>query len=901
MVKKDALPDTFSTGELIRTRLYRPPIKPDHLLRQHLLQQLSDGFHGVATLISAPAGFGKSELASSWIETRGLPCGWVSLDETDNDLAAFVDDLVAAIKSVYPNLETQTQSLIESPLPPPAKIIARSLCDDVDLIDTRFVLVLDDIHRVEAENIFALLGELLNNPSPKIHLMLIGHWDPPLPMVALRACGQITEIRVANLRFSQAETSQLLHLLFDRDMDDTLAGSLTVQTEGWLMALRLAVVWMRHHETTTNLSELPISGDGRYLPDFLLEDVLEALPEPQRSWLLRVSLLDRFCAPLCEAICHPNDLSDSLTGVDFIAWLQDTNLSLVSLDDTGTWFRLHPMLQTQLQTLLRQDIDEDAISDLHMRAANWLSDHGAIDEAIQYALQVGQSDYAITLLAEHRYRLINNEDWYRLKQWVSRFPEAMTGYEPVLLATNGLLALIRGEFQALPKIRAAINYALHTRSGDSDLYRPVYAELRLFDAFDNIFRGSGEAVNQCGHDILTHIPDHAELHQAIGIGIKVIGHQMNGDMDAGAEIARKGLVNPDWSQKPLAQIQCWLHTAYFMDGRLATVIQSGSRSLARARQAKLYTTANHLIWLIGASHYLRNELDAAEQYLSELVETGATAGGTSYAYAVWTLVRIYLHTGRDAEADRVLEEALIWFNETDNRVSQMILRAFQVERALDEGELSTAGALAAEIDFSAMTLPWEYPTPQTTAVRLLLVEGTPESLASALAQVSELEAVLLQVNRKQHLIAVQAHYALVLNSLGDSAAACEKLKQAILLGQPDGFIRSFVDLGPDMEKLLRLLHKQHLPDLRDSCKYIDRILAAFPARSTSLPLHIDPLTEREQEIMCLLSTDRSTQDVANELSISLATVRTHIKNIYAKLDAHSRYEAIHRAQALNLL
>ncbi|MCA9875863.1 MAG: hypothetical protein KC441_19460, partial [Anaerolineales bacterium] len=294
------------------------------------------------TLISAPPGYGKSVLASMWQEASGLPSGWVSLDESDNDLFIFVSYLLAAIETAVPHTPLQTQTLLSDSSFTAAANLARYLLADLNQIDTPFLLVLDDIHTIREQSVFDFLETLLNHPSPALHLVLVGRQDPPLRIASMRAYGRITEIRMRDLRFTPSETSLFLNRMLERDISKSVAAEWTDKTEGWIVALRLAALSLRYRPPSRQLSA-HAPGNNQFLQEYLLAEVLARLPAPLQSYLLKSALLDRFCAPLWEAVVldERDDGRPEMTGESFIQWLQQSNLFLISLDQQNEWFRFH--------------------------------------------------------------------------------------------------------------------------------------------------------------------------------------------------------------------------------------------------------------------------------------------------------------------------------------------------------------------------------------------------------------------------------------------------------------------------------------------------------------------------------------------------------------------------------
>ncbi|MGA6925497.1 MAG: hypothetical protein WBY88_07440, partial [Desulfosarcina sp.] len=330
--------------------MYRPPIDAAHLHRGDLLERLKLSQYRPLTLVSAPAGYGKSTMVSCWIESCDVPSAWVSLDESDNDLRLFLTYVISSIENISPDVCTETRSILKVDPLPPVAIIARSLINELDRIENPFILALDDYHLIHNKSIHELIDELLRHPLPLMHLVLIARRDPPLQLTALRARGQMVEIRTGDLRFTLEETSLFLQQMTGATVDDSVAAILEAKTEGWVTGLRLAALSMRHNkDVARKLAELPT--ENRYVMDYVVTEILSHHPPFVQAWLLKTSVLDRFCAPLCVAVCRSDtDAAVSgLKGRDFLDLLENAGLFVIALDDEREWFRFHHLFQALLK------------------------------------------------------------------------------------------------------------------------------------------------------------------------------------------------------------------------------------------------------------------------------------------------------------------------------------------------------------------------------------------------------------------------------------------------------------------------------------------------------------------------------------------------------------------------
>jgi LuxR family maltose regulon positive regulatory protein len=901
---------------LLRTKLYRPPITPDLEPRTRLLERLDERRQRPLTLISAPAGYGKTMLASMWLETCGCSSAWLSLDEADNDLDTFVRYLLAAVRSAFPTLELKTEPLLDAPTAAPAPVLARYLLNDLAQIGERFILALDDMHLIQEQAIHELLGKLLQHSPPSLHLVLIGRHDPDLPIPSLRARSQVTEIRAQDLRFTPEETAGLLRQMLQREVDDGVAAEWTQRTEGWVTALRLAALSMRHRDASDGLA-VSAEGDSRYLREYLLAEVLSRLPVSEQALLLKTSILDRFCAPLIEAVClTDSDESVSLanvTGQVFISRLQRENLFLVPLDGRGEWFRFHHLFQQHLLTMLQGQVGAAEIAALRLRASRWFAEHDLVEDAIQYALAAADADAAVHLVEQQCYDLMNTEQWSRLKRWLTWLSEDVVAQHASLLSAQAYLALFRGEDLKMVTSVQQAERLLVTLPPQAAERQIVQAELAVIQGGMGIIGDQPTRAIATARKSLEVLPPQAQHIRSIAIDVVAIGLQMQGDLRQSVSLMKNVLADPSWAAGLHVKMAHSLCIACFQAGDLGGVLRFAREYLPIAEQRYPGESLSFVRHNLGSAHYLRNEFAQAEPYLLALWQDRATSAPQYLAMGVFALALIYLSQDRLVEAEQVVDRLSAYLRETGDTHALANTEAFRVELALRKGDLAEARYLSRSIDFDLRPPIWFFYVPQLTAIRLLLAEGSDQSLDEARTRLDALDEQMRKIHRNNVLIDVLALQALVCDARGDELAAMEKLGAALTLGEPGGFIRTFVDLGPPMAGLLVRLKEQQTG--RGLAAYVDQILATFPdeARETEKPEPApariqppvmpltNPLTRREVQIVKLLATDLSPQEIAAKLVISPHTLNNHTKNVYRKLDAHKREEAVQRAKEMGLV
>ena len=896
---------------LLTTKLYRPPVTPDLEQRARLIERLQRNRQRPLTLISAPAGYGKTMLASLWLESCGCPSAWLSLDEADNDLPTFVRYLLAAVLSAFPTLELKTQSLLDAPTAASVPVLARYLLNDLAQIENRFILALDDIHLIQEQAILDLLGELLHHSPPFLHLVLIGRYDPDLPIPSSRARSQVTEIRAPDLRFTPEETAGLLRQMLQREIDDAVAAEWTQRTEGWVTALRLAALSLRHRGWSDGLA-VNIEGDNRYIQEYLLAEVLSHLPAAKQAWLLKTSILDRFCAPLIEAVCltGPGESASlaNVTGEVLISRLQRENLFLVPLDGRGEWFRFHHLFQQYLLGLLQAQLGATEVAALRRRASGWYAENGLLQEALQYALRAGDVDAAVHLVEQRRYDLMNRERWSLLGRWLALLPEDAVQESLPLMSARGYLAVHRGQNLEMVTVQQQAERLLAKLSPESAEVQTTRAEFSVIQGALDILVGQPTRAIAAARRSMEMLPPQALHIRSIAIATTAIGLQMQGDLKQGVALIEKAFAIPSWPAGLRAKLAHYLCIAYFQEGYLGSILRTAREYLPIAEQLHLGESLSFVRYHLGSAHYQRNEFAQAERYLLALWQDRAISAPNYLAMGTFALALSYLAQDRLVEAEQVIDLISAHFQETRDSFALANTEAFRVELALRKGDLVEARYLSRSIDFDMRPPIWFFYVPQLTAMKLLLAEGTVSSLDEARTRLDALDEQMHKIRRNNVRIDVLALQALVCDAQGDETTALQKLRAALELGSIGENIRTFVDLGRPMAGLLTRLSETHADSRVTS--YIDRILAAFAAEDPAkkrqklqpaTTLLENPLTLRERQVIRLLATDLSPQDVAHKLVISPHTLNTHTKNIYHKLEVHKRAEAVRRARELGWL
>ena len=899
-----------TTDTLITTKLHRPPLDRIHVHRPQLLERLDQRRSRPLTLVSAPAGYGKSVLIQSWLETFDISDAWVSLDKNDNDLRTFTAYFVAAVETLFSGACRNTQALLSASDLPPSAVLGANLLNELDRIKQRFILVLDDFHHIENESVLEMITQLLSHPPQAMHLVLIGRLDPALPISALRAQSLVTEIRTQDLRFDLNETEEFLAQVLGIQVDSSTAAALEEKTEGWVTGLRLAALSMRHRNNLDpKLLESQV--DAQYVMEYLFTEILSLQPPEIRQYLLSIAILDRFCAPLCEAVClsGAGALSCELGGWEFIAWLKKENMFLIPLDAENRWFRFHHLFQKLLSNQLKRHFSSEDINVLHARASAWFAENGLIEEAIRHALASGDVDGAAQLVEQNRQTLLNTDRWYVLEKWLSMLPDTVIQQRPELLLAQVWIHYFHFRLTLIPSVLDVAESLLSNKPKEKLLYGEIY----LFKGVLCFLQGDGAPSLKYIEDALKRIP--TTYHMIRGFAETYFGFagQMQGQKERVMDVL-SGLLHQQ-SLHDIRKVRVMLSLVYvhMVSGNLAlsVTLNQQLKNFAISIESIIYVALSS--WFQGVIHFCRNELDMAIDYLSQAAETSYIMPKRASADCLAVLALAYQATQQTDKVSATMERLLEYIHSSKDSTFLEIAHSCRARMSLMKGEAPFASGLPGFDTTSggeAMFIFLEIPG--ITQCRVLLAEGSDEGLREAEKRLQE----YLRLSRTQHNtfqnITIMALQALTFEKQGRTDDALAVLETAVDLARPGGFIRPFVELGPTMEGLLKRLAEKNV-----ASGYIGQLLAAFREDQSGVkhgtfetqtvgrpsvsnqPL-VEPLTNRELEILDLLAQRLRNKEIAAKLFISPKTVKKHLDNIYSKLNVSTRQQAVEKSHMLGI-
>jgi LuxR family transcriptional regulator, maltose regulon positive regulatory protein len=905
---------------ILATKLYIPPPQLRVVLRPRLTERLNQGMHRKLTLISAPAGFGKTTLLSEWLASCERPAVWLSLDEGDSDPTRFLAYLVAALQTIAADIGEGVLGALQSPQPPPTESILTTLLNEITTIEDDFVLVLDDYHSTDARAVDDALAFLLEHLPPGMHLIIATREDPHLPLARLRARGQLSELRAADLRFTPEEAAEFLEGVMSLDLSAEDIAALETRTEGWIAGLQLAALSMRGREDVPGFIRA-FAGDNRYILDYLVEEVLQRQPERVRSFLLQTSILERLSGPLCDAVTGQEEGNARLEA------LERGNFFVVPLDDKRHWYRYHHLFAEVLSAHLMAE-QPDLVATLHRRASEWYERNGSPTDAIRHALAAEDFERAASLVELAALEMLGSGPEDTLFGWLEALPDELVGSRPVLsvyyaFASLGHIGLEAAEARLQDAERwldtTADTSEQPASSGetvvvDEDGYRSLPGTIAVARAYIAGARGDVRGTVKHARRAVDLLPEDDHLWRGAAATLLGIAYWTSGDLEA----AHRSFVDGVAHQQMTGHIRFQIVGTYILadiriaQGRLHEAVRTYERSLRLATEhgEPVWGTADLYVGL-SELHRERDDLEAATELLMRSKELGEHFGLPETRY------RWYVAMARIKEAQGDLDGALDLLDEAERQYVESPdpdvrpVAALKTRVWVAQVRLGEALGWAREQGLSANDdLSYLREFEHITLARVLLARYQSDReeryIHEAMGLLERLLIAAEEGGRMGSVIEILVLQALAHEAQGDSPTALVPLERALSLAEPEGYVRIFVDEGLPMARLLYEALSQGVES-----DYIRRLLAAFPVaeseQTASSPMRgskselVEPLSERELEVLQLIAEGLTNQEVATRLYLSLHTVKVHARNIFTKLAVKNRAQAVARGRALGIL
>jgi LuxR family maltose regulon positive regulatory protein len=911
---------------LLTTKFYVPPVRPELVSRPRLIERLNAGLDCRLTLISAPAGFGKTTLLSEWVMEISSPApnsmatalrfasllptpgiAWLSLDDEDNDPVRFFTYFIAALETIQADVGADARALLlQSPKSPPFKSILTMLINSLATLVGDLVLVLDDYHVVEEDSIHDAIAFFLDHMPGNTHLIITSRVDPPLSLARLRTRGQLIELREADLRFTRDETVVFLNQAMGMNLSPGDVAALEARTEGWAAGLQLAALSMRG-KAREQVPEFidAFSGSHRHVIDYLAEEVMAQQPDEIHDFLCETAVLNRLTAPLCDAVTGRED-SDAV-----LRQLDGAHLFLVPLDDQHEWYRYHHLFADFLRSHLHQDMP-DQVADLHRRAAEWCQKNRLTAEAVGHALSAADFERAADLIEEVIEATLMRSEIATLQSWVEDLPDDVVRSRPRICAYHAWTLLLTGH--PLESAEARLDDAVKADAAGS-----VAGEVALFHALIATYQGETRRSAELAHGALELLPEDSLFLRSLVAGFLGVNYLWGGDLvaakrtlDEAARISQRAgnLMNAVLALSHLAEVA-------MIQGQLyeSQAIYNQAIELAVDEHRQPRPIAGLPDIGLGGLFREWNDLESAERHITEGIELSKKWGEVGGISGYTQLARLKQALGDVDGARQAIHKARqIAENFDAMELDDLLVDVHQVRLWLAQGNAEAAFGWAEERGLTNETsldelesspLPLIRALEYTTLAQVYIARDQPNEALQVIERILQaMDDAGWTVFVLQNLV----FQALALQARGDTPQAMATLERALSLGEPGGFIRVFIDEGEPLAALLRQAAPRGITPY-----YVAKLLAAFEDE-TKAPYGrpssheagevaglIEPLSERELEVLRLIAAGLSNCEIADQLVVAISTVKTHINHIYRKLDVSKRTQAVARARELNLL
>jgi LuxR family transcriptional regulator, maltose regulon positive regulatory protein len=896
----------LTTDSLVSTKLQPSQARPKLVARSRLTAKLEREPSRKLTLISAPAGFGKTTLLVEWLRERAGGEGWVawlSLDEGDNDPVRFMSYLVVALRRTSEEeIGEGVLVALRSPEPPRIEAMIAALVNEIAALPRELTLVLDDYHLIDSQSVHGVVSFLLEHLPDNVHLIVASRVDPPLQLARLRARNQMIHLDAADLSFTSEEASTFLNDVMGLELSVEDLATLEERTEGWIAGLQLAALSIQDRKDVSGFIKA-FSGSYRDVLDYLAEEVLARQPERVRDFMLQTSILDHLTGSLCDALTGRSD------GQGMLERLERDNLFVFALDEERRWYRYHHLFADFLRGRLMRERPEST-GELHLRASGWYEGNGHLSEAVGHALSAPDHNLAARLIEEGVEGAVERGEGTTALRWLEALPIEAKRLRPRLFVEHAVALVITGRpDDAEPLLKEAER----TAEADGEEGQFLLGFASTVRSWRARLRGDAPEAVELARRGLSLLPDeevHVRNYAAVRLGdaLRIVGDLAAAD-EAYAEAAEIGRAAHHAYGRLAGMV---MHARVRAEqGRLREADEEFRRALQLLTEEgfELSPAAGIVHIGMGALLYERDDLDAAMRELERGMELAERTGDVStLVWAYVTISRNNLAQGdesgalqrarqaervaRDSGADLQIAIALDWMTRL------LLARGDLTEAVAFEQERATNAENAAD---AARVVD------RLTSARLLYAQGQHRE---ALPQLEELGETAEAAGRTGNLIEILALQALALWAGSKKERAVSTLAESLALAEPEGYVRTIVDEGPQMATLLSEVLGAKQRGRTDLLRcvpahYIRKLLAALERDAASaaspaagLP---EPLSERELEVLRLIASGKSNRRIASELFVSVGTVKTHINNLYRKLDAHSRTQALARARELKLL
>jgi LuxR family maltose regulon positive regulatory protein len=911
--------------QILPTKLYIPPWRPNQVSRPSLLQRLENGTGCRLTLLSAPAGYGKSTLLAEWIHQTKLPVAWLSLDMQDNDPTRFWAYFLASLQKVQVRAISQAaDSLLES-LQPTLLQNYESLLDNLISAITatrqRFVLILDDFHQLSNPPILDGLFYLLENlPSAEtgLHLVISTRSDPAWPLARLRIRAELNELRSRHLRFTIQEVTRFLNDAMELALSPQDVAALDSRTEGWVAGLQMAAISMTDRKDKAQFIHA-FTGSHRYVLDFLLEEVLERQPPEIKTFLLKTSILERFDRDTCNAVTASSSAGKDINQAGILSsatgnsqtvldYLEKNNLFLVALDDQRTWYRYHHLFADLLQNLLRHE-DPLSLRQLHHRAANWFLEQSDISSAIHHAFAAEDFELAAKIIEDHALTFLGNHSLASVISLLDKFPTAMNESHPWLSLTRAWALAYLGDLSASSKMLTHLEHSLGSMDLGGDL-KHIQGHISAIRCFLSFHDAEFSLSARYGYTALQSLAESDYQTRMLTASTMAAALLWDGKLSEAKEVLLNAIDLADKHSHDYTRVRllCTLALIEMNQAKFTQAVSTLEKALTKSSGLPVeqeFSPFTGQVYIRFSDIYSRmHQPELAMKNLLKGIDLAKRWGQANTLWEGYRYLTLQLHArGEIAQAKIAREQALVYARRISGKIYDDQTELIQAEIWLEDKNYPALENWLrekdiplkdAQIHFSQVNL-------YDLFVQVLLAKG---EASAALEILAKTMAITQAVGATSMLIGQQLYAARAYQQLGRDSEAVEALSQALMLGKDSGMMTEYIKQCPTLVGLLKQLLSSGV-----AVDFIPKILDQISPTSPTVTSFGDfpgaylaePLSDRELQVLRLLNTALSVPEIALQLHLAPSTVRTHVQHIYNKLGVHGRLEALARAQELGLI
>ena len=913
---------------VLTTKLFIPPTPAEMVSRPHLLELLDSGVQRQLTIISAPAGFGKTTLLSEWAHPARegslscSPIAWVSLDKEDSDTTRFWTYITAALESVWTDASKVLLGKLHSTHPPTTEtfvtLLINGLVTAIQEIpqSSRYALVLDDYHLIESQAVHDGLGFLIEHMPPQMHLIVTGRADPPLALSRMRGQGQLNELRASDLRFTLEEIEVFLNDIIGIEVSQEDMAALERSTEGWIAGLQMAALSLQgQNREQMDLFFSGFTGNHRHVQDYLVDEVLDRQPADIQSFLLNTAILERLCAQLCAEVTNRND------GQQVLEQIEASNLFLIPLDDERMWYRYHHLFGELLRNRLKK-ADPNRIPILHLRASGWYEQNGFVAEAVRHALEANDVERAAHLVAGNALAMMGYGQLGVVMGWLETIAEEMAQARPWLYVTKAWAMVYTGRLKVIEELLQDAEKGL----GDQEVAdkKHITGHIAVIRGYATSLQGDKPRAAELARQALELLPEDDVMARSFAAALLAVTLRWKGDLTAALKTYKQvaAISHTTGDCHVAVGSLCDLAILYQTLGRLNEAAATCQRAIELAD--KCSRQSGRQIPIAGYAYSCMsrlllewNDIEGAMRYAKRSIELCKDWGWLEVEIAAYrSLAHALSAAGEGTKAIGIIKKMKQMTSDSSPWLHNRLL-CFEARMKLTQGDVEAASRWARESGLC----PQDNPGFQEVGLYILLADvlATEGRLGEALSLLDRLLTICESAQALLYMLEILILQAQILQAQTKPSEARSKLRRAITIAEPEGFTRVFVQRGSLMSDLLRqfvategnagyaaeLLASFDLKGSRGG-DYTPRSLVFKETRLQTVPAVnqkalIEPLSPRELECLELLALGLSNKEIAQALFIAVGTVKNHLKNIYGKLSVHSRTQAVARARELGLL